>query len=303
VVFIHRFGAALNAHLHLHCCIVDGVFAPAHATDLAAGVVFHEACGLDASAVATVQAQVRQRVLRACVRHALLEQRDGHEMAGWAHGGGFSLDATVRIEGADLAGRERLLRYGARPPFALEHLHQHDAEYLVYDIAKPRPDGARALVLTPLALIDKVAALVPPPRVHRHRYYGVLAPNAPLRAAVTALAPVPAPAAGTPEHTPHHAAARYLWAMLLARIYEVLPLCCAFCGAEMRIIAFITDPPAVRQILQHLGEPTRSPRFAPARGPPLWAAVTAAPAAANDPPADEAAQPLPPIEFDQRLTW
>ena len=45
-----------------------------------------------------------------------------------------------------------------------------------------------ALVLTPLALIDKSAALVPPPRAHRHRYYGVLAPNARLRAAVTAQA-------------------------------------------------------------------------------------------------------------------
>jgi Putative transposase len=29
VVFIHRFGSALNAHLHFHCCIVDGVFEPA----------------------------------------------------------------------------------------------------------------------------------------------------------------------------------------------------------------------------------------------------------------------------------
>ena len=59
-------------------------------------------------------------------------------------------------------------------------------------------------------------------RVHRHCYYGVLAPNAPWRAAVTALAPMPAPAAGTPADAPHRAAARYLWAMLLARIYEVL---------------------------------------------------------------------------------
>jgi hypothetical protein len=54
---------------------------------------------------------------------------------------------------------------------------------LVYDIPKPRPDGPRALVLTPLELLDQIAALVPPPRVHRHRYYGVLAPNAPLIAA------------------------------------------------------------------------------------------------------------------------
>ena len=32
------------------------------------------------------------------------------------------------------------------------------------------------------------AALVPPPRTHRHRYYGVLAPASPLRAVVTAMA-------------------------------------------------------------------------------------------------------------------
>jgi Putative transposase len=29
VVFIHRFGSALNAHQHFHSCIVDGVFEPA----------------------------------------------------------------------------------------------------------------------------------------------------------------------------------------------------------------------------------------------------------------------------------
>jgi len=31
-------------------------------------------------------------------------------MAGYAHGGGFSVDAGVRIEAADRAGLERLLR-------------------------------------------------------------------------------------------------------------------------------------------------------------------------------------------------
>jgi hypothetical protein len=45
--------------------------------------------------------------------------------------------------------------------------------------------GAKAyeLTLTPLELIDRIAALVPPPRTHRHRYFGVLAPNSPLRCA------------------------------------------------------------------------------------------------------------------------
>ena len=36
--------------------------------------------------------------------------------------------------------------------------------------------------------IDRIAALAPPARTHRHRYFGVLAPHSPLRAAVTALA-------------------------------------------------------------------------------------------------------------------
>lgn len=104
-------------------------------------------------------------------------------MAGRERGGGFSLDVTVRIEGNDRAGLERLLRYCARPPFALEDLHQSDAEHLVYHCPKPRPDGPHDRVLTQLELIDRIAALVPRPRTHRHRYYGVLAPNAPLRAA------------------------------------------------------------------------------------------------------------------------
>ncbi len=47
------------------------------------------------------------------------------------------------------------------------------------------------LLLTSLDLIVRLAALMPPPGRHRHRYYGVLAPNAPLRAQVTALVSVP----------------------------------------------------------------------------------------------------------------
>ena len=44
-----------------------------------------------------------------------------------------------------------------------------------------------ALATTVLELLDRLALLIPPPRRHRHRYHGVFAPNAPLRAQVTAL--------------------------------------------------------------------------------------------------------------------
>jgi hypothetical protein len=66
-------------------------------------------------------------------------------------------------------------------------------------------------------------ALVPPPRIQRHRYFGVLAPNSPLRTAVTALALAattsPPAANAEPVAEPaHRRAARYAWARLLARI-------------------------------------------------------------------------------------
>jgi hypothetical protein len=62
--------------------------------------------------------------------------------------------------------------------------------------------------------------------------------------------------------------ASYLWAMLIARIYEALPLLCPRCGNPMKIVAFITDPASLSRILTHLGVPTKPPTLHPARAPP-----------------------------------
>jgi hypothetical protein len=52
-------------------------------------------------------------------------------------------------------------------------------------------------------------------------------------------------------------ASRIGWARLLARIHEVLALLCPACGGEMRILAFLVDPPVVQAILLPLGLPRR----------------------------------------------
>jgi len=36
------------------------------------------------------------------------------------------------------------------------------------------PGGSGPLLLTPLELLDRLAGPVPPPRTHRHRYFGAL---------------------------------------------------------------------------------------------------------------------------------
>lgn len=56
--------------------------------------------------------------------------------------------------------------------------------------------------------------------------------------------------------------------VLIARIYEALPLLCPRRGQPMKIVAFITEPKTVVGILEHLGQPSEPPTIAPARGPP-----------------------------------
>ena len=50
-----------------------------------------------------------------------------------------------------------------------------------------------------------------------------------------------------------HRRAKAAWARLIKKIYEVDPLVCARCGAEMWVIALIEKPAAIQRILKHLG--------------------------------------------------
>lgn len=179
VAFIHRSGSSLNEHVHFHVCVVDGVFEEV-ARDVAAvdkpaapGVIFHPARDIDAETVAQAEATLRRRILRAFVGRGLLESFEAKGMLDYKHSG-FSVDAGVCIEAQDRAGLERLLRYCARPPFAMERLRKTGSE-LVYRCGKQHSEprsayvrGAKAdkLHLTPLELIDRIAALIPPPHTH-----------------------------------------------------------------------------------------------------------------------------------------
>jgi hypothetical protein len=313
VAFVHRFGSYLNSHVHFHVLVTDGVFSD----DGEGGSEFHPATDLDTCDIAAVQAKIRRRGLRWLHRHGHLDDLAVHTLDSAEHAGGWSVDASVAIASWDRHGLERLVRYCARPPLAQERLGRLNDKQLVYSLRKPTVDGRTELILTPLELLDRLAHLVTPPRIHKHRYCGVLAPNAKLRRAVTASAG-PAGATlqileearqkmGLPEAEgtnsrplsaddaePRSAAGRLAarcWALLLARIYECLPLLCPRCGQPMRIVAFILDPPVIERILTHVGEPVTPPAVLPARAPPQ-AEIRFEPA---DLPADQAAWP----EVDQ----
>ena len=116
---------------------------------------------------------------------------------------------------------------------------------------------------------------------------------------------LPAPPAAPPSLTtpgePRRASpAAYLWAVLLARIYAVLPLICPVCGTQMRLIAAVTEREPVQRILRHIGEPALPPPISPARSPPRWDTVDWDQTPADDP---ENGEPVPEFEFDQTVSW
>ena len=91
---------------------------------------------------------------------------------------GFSLHAARRIAGPDRRGLERLCRYVARPALASGRLRLLASQRLCFALKTPWSDGTSHLLLSPMELLEKLAALVPPPRLHLLRYHGVLAPRA-----------------------------------------------------------------------------------------------------------------------------
>ena len=99
--------------------------------------------------------------------------------------------------------------------------------------------------------------------------------------------------------------AHYLWAVLVARIYEVFPLLCPICGGQMRIIAFITHRADIRQILDHIGVDSELPHITPASALPLWddCGAHTDDGTQIEPDCDLAAQPAPEFDVDQRVNW
>jgi len=212
VTFVQRFGGSLNLNVHLHVLVLEGLFT----REDDALPIFHPALPPTRADLLEVVTRVRDRVFRwihrrgldertfptaneaidACAREAtqrgLFDQlptaklADDDEPFAGKHSialDGFDLHAAVHIGSDDDVGRERLVRYCARPPFALERLSQLPDGRVAYQIKQPRK-GASHRILTPLDLLARVAALIPPPRHPFMRYHGVLAPNSKWRKAI-----------------------------------------------------------------------------------------------------------------------
>lgn len=192
ITFVQRFGSALNLNVHFHAVLPDGVFSrnedgslcfvpllpPSNEEILGitckiyrrvtalVAMVDEPSEGEDASAelyaaaVETSRRYPQPSVQRMLSRRCALVD-------------GFSLHANVHVAAGHKTGLELLCRYGDRPPLALSRLDTLPDGRVVYRFKRALADGADRLVLPPVDFLAKLAALVPPPRLHLVRYHGV----------------------------------------------------------------------------------------------------------------------------------
>ena len=77
---------------------------------------------------------------------------------------GFNVHAGVRIARDDDLAREKLCRYGARPPFAMDRIRRLPGGRIAYQTKAATGQRARSRLMTPVEFLARLAALVPPPR-------------------------------------------------------------------------------------------------------------------------------------------
>ena len=175
---------------------------------------------------------------------------------------GFSLHANTAIPAHRRDQLERLIRYTGRSAVSLERLEEDANGDLMYAFTRPWSDGTTGIKLSPLELLEKLAALVPLPRAHLVRYAGCLAPHSMLRGSI-----IPTPRQqGVDSEEKKTGTPYWDWARLLSRVFHLDMTTCPFCRrGSLRIIAAITHESVITRILRHLKLASDPPPISPAR--------------------------------------
>jgi len=232
IAAIQTFGTRINFHPHLHFLVTEG------GVDQAG--VFHKISRIDDSRLAELFAR---EVLDLLVGKELLNPEWAQRLLSWHHTG-FNVHSRVRAKTKTEA--ERVGKYMIRPLLSLERLSLDEREGRVcYRYGK---EAKEVEGMDYLEFIARITSHIPDKGQVTVRYYGLYANAHRGKVRKASLVPVtlgmieeelrPIPSKG--------------WAEMIRKVYEVDPLVCPKCGAQMRIISFLTDYAVVDRIINHL---------------------------------------------------
>ena len=133
----------------------------------------------------------------------------------------------------------------------LSRLRYHSESGLLIHEPKAGHDVGDSEPIDPLEFLARVLIHIPETNKHLVHFYGAYANR------VRSSMPHgrdseqnKGEGQGEGEPAPAKRAVRKRWAELIYKIYNVDPLTCR-CGAQMKIVAFVTEPASIRRILAH----------------------------------------------------
>ena len=295
LTLVQRFGSALNLNVHFHILAIEGVFSE----NKEGAVVYYKTPKIEEREVECVLKKIikkvsiylssleedwgieeRERLLSKFkdgsvrqfsvlgnrrVRGIFYEIIDGEiERKGKLcyHCRWFSIHAGTYIRSRDRSRVEKLVRYVLRPSITSKRLKELPSGDLSYELKTPWHNGMTHVVFSPMEFMEKLSALVPPPRANIIRYSGVLAPNSKFRKRVVNQ---------SEKKSKKKKRGFYIeWAELLKRVFQVDVLKCPYCGSQGRkVIAAVQDGHEIKRYLRHIGVSSDPPLILEARTIPL----------------------------------
>ena len=233
------FGDLLIWHPHIHCLVTDGVF------DLAGS--FHPVSGID-SDQATIL--FREKVFAMMKENNRISDGLVENMRNWHHLG-FSVHGEVVIQKKDWEALVRLAQYVVHASFSAEKIRYVEKTGCVMYKSKLHQGKKRNFeVLDAIEFRHRVCLHIPSHYEALIRYYGYYANAA--RGKRKKLGLEDQLQIKIIDDAPDKKTCRKSWARLIYQVYEIDPLQCPKCGAQMKIIAFILEREEVIRILKHL---------------------------------------------------
>jgi hypothetical protein len=265
VVAHQTFGDMLRWNPHFHAIVLEGGFDDQ-------GTFYY----IPFTGLHSMVEVFRCRVITLFVERELLNPDFARNLLSWRHSG-FSIDNSVRI--LDGPAQENLAEYIARPPISLKKIRYEPFKgRVLFHTTYSEYFKENLHVFDAFDFIAELTQHIPPKGIQLIRRYGLYASRTKGRWEdmpwVSERAPggwkslhldVVTPGADEPisfsedEVEVDILAYKQAWARLLAKVYEINPLICPKCGADMKVIAVIENPDEIKRILRHLVKIGRSP--------------------------------------------
>lgn len=178
---------------------------------------------------------------------------------------GFSLHANTSTNTLARERLRNLVEYIARGPLSNECLEITKSGNVKLKLKTAYTDGTSHLLFTPTEFIEKLSAIIPPPKSHLVKWSGVFAPNSPHRKNITLKPNVKKGFAFKSNDTEDNPLKNYSWSEMLAKVFKIDVTKCEHFNGDMAVMAAIIDRSEVARYLKHVGIEHEAPTRAPPR--------------------------------------